>query len=143
MKPPAVALADDDAASGMAAMLADLLTSNVHDFRSRRVVARAARGVVVFTAADRQLSVTLLFAKRTIEVRDGVTPGAATVAAPWLVMAKVCSGTMSPWRAWRDGDLKISGKRVSPVAAAASWALSVPSSFYDEADRRDKKGSAR
>ena len=131
MNSPAVVLADEDNASGMAMMLADLLTSNVRDFPSRRRATRLARGEVVFSAADHDTSVTLAFGSGRIEVRDGASTDAPVIAAPWLAMAKVCSGTLSPWAAWRSGDLKIGNLRRGPIAAAASsWALSVPASFY-------------
>ncbi len=131
MNAPAVVLAEEDSASGMAMMLADLLASNVRDFPSRRRATRLARGVVVFSAADHDTSVTLAFGSGRIEVRDGASADAPVIAAPWLAMAKVCSGTLSPWAAWRSGELKIGKLRRGPIAAAASsWALSVPASFY-------------
>jgi hypothetical protein len=134
MAAPAVVLADGDGASGMAMMLADLLESNVRDFPSRRRVATLARGEVVFTAADRDLSVTLAFGPGSIEIRDGAQPGAPVIAAPWLAMTKVCSGTLSPWVAWRDKQLTVDNLFRAPLAAAASsWALSVPPSFYEQA----------
>jgi hypothetical protein len=135
MGSPAVVLADGDSASGMAMMLADLLESNVRDFPSRRRVATMVRGEVVFTAADRDVSVTLAFGPGSIEIRNGALPGAPVIAAPWLAMTKVCSGTLSPWVAWREGQLKVDNLRRAPLAAAASsWALSVPASFYEQAD---------
>lgn len=132
---PVVVLADGDDASGMAAMLAGLLESNVRDFPSRRRVASRVRGDVVFDTVDRDATVTVSFGSEVIEVRDGAAPGAPVIAAPWLAMAKVCSGTMSPWAAWRGGELKVANLHRAPIAAAASsWAMSVPASFYEDAE---------
>jgi hypothetical protein len=116
----------------MATMLGGLLEQNVQDFQSRRRVATAVRGAVVFVAADREQSVTVDFGGAQIQVRDGGTAGAPTVSGPWLTMTKLCSGQVSPVRAWRSGELRLENPRRAPVAAAASFVLSVPPSFYGE-----------
>lgn len=131
---PAVVLSDGDESSGLATMLAELLEANLRDFRGRRRVATLVRGDVVLTAADRAMSVTLSFGPDVIAVRDGAEPGAAEVAAPWLSMARVCSGTVSPFTAWRAGELEVHRLRGTPIIAGASFVLSVPRSFYDAAD---------
>jgi hypothetical protein len=131
-QPPAVVLLRGDDASGMATMLAGLLEENLRDFPSRRRVAELVRGTVVLTAADRGLSVTLRFVSGAVQVGDGPTPGAPEVAGPWLTMTKLCSGQVSPVRAWRNGELRLDNVLRAPTAAAASFVLSVPSSFYGE-----------
>ncbi len=139
---PAVLLVDGDDASGMAIMLADLLEANLREFPGRRRVAAVARGEVVFEAADRGIAVTLTFVPGAVEVRNGSAPGVSVVAAPWLSMAQICSGSVSPWAAWRCGDLTVSGMRHAPAIAAASFALSVPQSFYEAAEGRAAGGQA-
>jgi len=140
MAAPTVVLTDGDDASGMASMLAGLLEGNLGDFPSRERVARAIRGAVVFTAADRDLSVTITFLGDRIEVCDGVAAGATMIRAPWMTMAKLCSGQVSPLRALIDRDLAISLGRSPLAAAGASFVVSVPPSYYGD-DRRLKKGS--
>ncbi len=136
MSAPTVGLPDGDDASGMATMLADLLDDNLGDFPTRAWVARIARGDVAFTATDRDMSVTITFLGDRIEVRDGTAAGAATIKAPWLTMAKLCSGQISPPRALADGDLKVSPGHRPLAAAAASFVVSVPPSYYGDARRR-------
>lgn len=133
MPPPpgcgVVELPDGDRASGLASMIADLLEANRRDFRLRRWVAGRLRGPVVFTASDRDVSVTLWFDRGAVTVVDGAAVGAPSVAGPWLTMTRVCSGRCSPARAWRDGELALAGSG-GARAAAAAFVLSVPSSFY-------------
>jgi hypothetical protein len=94
-----------------------------------------ARGRVVLTASDRDVSVTLTFRSGVVEIRDGADPDAPVVAAPWLSMANICSGRTSPQAAWWDGDLRVRRLARSPLAtAAASFVLSVPAAFYEDAD---------
>lgn len=116
----------------MAAMLGGLLEENLRDFPSRRRVADRVRGEVVITAADRNLSVTLSFQPGLVQVRDGTVVGAPRVAGPWLTMTKLCSGQISPVHAWRAGELRLDNPRRAPRAAAASFVLSVPSTFYGD-----------
>lgn len=129
-------LVGGDDASGMAVMLGGLLEDNMRDFASRARVAYRARGDVVLTAADRDVSVTLSFQPGRVEIRDGSTPGAPVVAGPWLAMTKLCSGQLSPIKAWREGELSLENPRRAPAAAAAGFVLSVPQSFYGESHLR-------
>jgi hypothetical protein len=136
---PEVVLVGGDDASGMASMLADLLTDNLRDFPGRARVAARTRGSVVLSAADHELDVTLSFGGGRVEVRDGAADGVTTVSGPWLTMAKLCSGQVSPVRAVRLGELDVRRGRHLPTAAAAGYVLSVPESFYagrDETARR-------
>lgn len=131
---PAVVLVDGDRASGMSTMLADLLTSNLRDFGARRRAAALARGRVVMTASDRDISVTLRFRSGVVEISNGSHPTAPEIAAPWLTMAKICSGLVSPRSAWKEGELRVARMVRSPIAAAAaSFVLSVPAEFYADA----------
>ncbi len=136
MSAPTVSLSDGGDASGMATMLAGLLGDNLGDFPGRAGVARIIRGNVVFTAIDRDMSVTIRFLGDRIEVKDGTTDGAATIEAPWLTMAKLCSGQISPPRALAAGNLKVSPGRRPLTTAAASFVVSVPSSYYGDPRRR-------
>ncbi len=133
---PEVVLVEGDDASGMAVMLGGLLEDNMRDFASRARVAARARGDVVLTAADRGVSVTLSFRRGRVEIRDGVAAGAPVVSGPWLAMTKLCSGQLSPVRAWREGELSLQNPRRAQAAAAAGFVLSVPSSFYGESHLR-------
>ena len=130
---PRVEIADD--ASGMARMLGGLLEENVRDFPTRRSAAALVRGSVVFIAADRGQAVTVHFQGGHIQVADGDRPGAPAVAGPWLTMTKLCSGQVSPVAALRSGELHLENRRRAVVAAAASFVLSVPPSFYGEPSR--------
>lgn len=140
MPAPTVVLTDGDDASGMASMLAGLLEDNLSDFPGRARVARTIRGGVVFTAADRDMSVSITFLGNRIEVSDGVTTGATMIRAPWMTMAKLCSGQISPVRALIDRDLAISFGRSPLAAAGASFVVSVPPSHFGD-DRRLSKVS--
>lgn len=130
---PEVVLVDGDEASGMASMLAGLLADNVRDFPGRARVAARARGSVVLRAADRKVDVTLSFDKGRVEVRNGAESGVTIVAGPWLAMARLCSGQLSPVKAVRGGELEITPGRHLPAAAVAGYVLSVPESFYEQA----------
>jgi len=134
---PEVILVDGDDASGLASMLADLMTDNLRDFPGRARVATRARGSVVMRAADHDLDVTLTFSPGRVEIRDGAAEHTATVAGPWLAMAKLCSGQVSPVAALRAGDLTLTTGRGLGTAAAAGYVLSVPASFYEDADGAD------
>lgn len=129
-----IVLRDGDDASGMAVLLAELLQSNVADFPGRALVAARTRGSLVLTASDRDLSITLDFGPGRIEVADGAQPGAPAMAGPWLAMSRVCSGRISPLRALRDRELTLRRGRRIWVVPAGGFVLSVPASFYDDAD---------
>ena len=129
---PAVVLSDGDDASGMAVMIAGLLEDNLRDFPGRARVAARARGAVVLTASDRDVSITLTFAPGEVVVSDGVQPGAAAMAGPWLTMSRVCSGRITPWRALRDRELALHWGRAVWAVPAAGFVLSVPAEFYGD-----------
>ena len=107
-------------------MIADLLEANRRDFRLRRWVAGRLRGPVVFTASDRDVSVTLWFDRGAVTVVDGAAVGTPSVAGPWLTMTRVCSGRCSPARAWRDGELALAGPSGRARGAAAAFARPLP-----------------
>jgi hypothetical protein len=132
--PPEVVLTGGDDASGLAAMLADLLRDNLADFPGRARVAARLRGPVVLRAADHDLAVTISFDGDRIEIRDGATEGAAVVEGEWLAMAKLCSGQLAPWTALRAGEMAVRRGRPLHAAAGAGYVLSVPASFYAEAE---------
>lgn len=133
-----VTYADGDEASGMATMLGGLLEDNVRDYKGRAGVTRLARGDIVLTAADRDISVTLSFRGDEVVVTNGVTEGAAVLAGPWLEMAKLCSGQVNPFKAMARRELTIEPRGRLDTVAAAGFVLSVPPSYYgdDEAVRR-------
>lgn len=138
---PVVTFADGDNASGMATMLGGLLEDNLRDYAGRARVARLARGDVVLTAADRGVSVTLSFRGDEVVVANGPTAGAATLAGPWLEMAKLCSGQVNPVRAVARRELTVEPRGGFSAIAAAGYVLSVPLSFYgdEEALRRQRR----
>lgn len=138
-KGPAVRLAEPRDASGMATMLAELLRDNVRDFTGRARVASWARGDLVLTASDVGISVTLSFRRGEIVVSDGATAGAAELAGPWMNMTKVCSGQRSPLVALARRELRITPGRGVTAVPAASFVLSVPSSFYQDSNQRKKR----
>lgn len=134
--PPEVVLVDGDEASGMACMLADLITENLSDYPGRSMVARRARGDVAFTTTDQGISVTLSFRDGRVEITDGARPGAPIVASPWLVMAALCSGRASPLKARSEGDLSVTFNRRPLTVAAAAYVVSVPPTHYGDGSRR-------
>lgn len=129
---PVVTLADGDEASGMAVMLGGLLEDNMRDYPSRARVTKLARGEVVLTASDRDISVTLSFRGGEVVVANGAASGAAVLAGPWLEMAKLCSGQVNPVKAVASRDLSIRPSARLDAVAAAGYALSVPASFYGD-----------
>lgn len=129
---PEVVLTDGDDASGMASMLAGLLEDNVRDFPGRARIAAKARGSVVLRAEDRDSDVTISFGSGRVEISDGARPGVTVVAGPWLAMAGLCSGQLSPVKAVKDKELAIKPGKHLPAAAVAGYVLSVPESFYAE-----------
>lgn len=140
MAAPGVVLPAGDEASGLATMLADLLRDNMKDFPGRGRAAGLARGDVVMCASDRDASVTLSFRGGEVVVTDGVTPGAPVVQGAWLDLAKLCSGQISPVKAVVQRQLKITPAAHGLTAlAGASYALSVPPSFYGDEEAVAKR----
>lgn len=132
MSGPEVTYADGDDASGMAIMLGGLLEDNLRDYPGRARAARLARGDVVMTASDRNISVTLSFRGDRVVVANGRVPGAAVLAGPWLAMAKLCSGQVNPLAAIARRELTIDPRGRPDAIAAASYVLSIPPSFYGD-----------
>ena len=137
--PARVRLAAGVEASGLASMLASLLVDNLRDFPTRALAARLARGDVVLLASDRDMAVTLSFRSDEIVIDEGALPGVATLAGAWLDLARLCSGQRSAFAAMRSGDLRITPGRGMRAAAGAGLALSVPRSYYDEDQGRDRR----
>ncbi|MFN8036425.1 MAG: hypothetical protein U0V73_10860 [Acidimicrobiia bacterium] len=135
MAAPSIVYADGDEASGMATMLGGLLEENLRDYPGRARVAGLARGDVVLTASDRDVSVTVSFRGDEVVVANGPAEGAAALAGPWLEMAKLCSGQVNPVKALARRELTIQprGGRLDAVAAAG-YVLSVPAIFYAQGD---------
>ena len=129
---PNVTFADGDEASGMAVMLGGLLEDNLRDYPARARVTKLARGEVVLTASDRDISVTLSFRGGEVVIANGTTDGAAVLAGPWLEMAKLCSGQVNPVKALARRELTIQASGRLDAVAAAGYALSVPPSFYGD-----------
>ena len=94
----------------------------------RSAVTAAARGKVVLTASDRDLSVTLSFATGRVDVSDGGDDDsrAPSMAGPWLELAHVCSGQRSPVRAIAAGELHVAPRGHPARLLAAGFALSAP-----------------
>lgn len=134
MDAPSVVYADGDDASGMATMLGGLLEDNLRDYPARARVAGIARGDVVLTASDRDISVTVSFRGGEVVVSNGPAAHAAALAGPWLEMAKLCSGQVNPARALARRDLSIDPRGRLDAVAAAGYVLSVPASFYAAGD---------
>lgn len=143
MRAPEVVLADGDEASGLASMLAGVLSDNLRDYPARARVASIARGDVVLTASDRDVSVTLRFGPGRVVIENGGTRGAPVLAGPWLEMAKLCSGQGSPVAALRDRTVKVTPGRSPAALAAAVYALTVPASFYDDDEERAAREERR
>ncbi len=129
---PTVTLPAGDDASGMATMLAELLRGNMRDFPVRAHVAARTRGDVVLTASDRNVSVTLSFRQGEVLVRDGAASGAPVLAGSWMEMTKLCSGRASPLAALATRQLSLVRGRGMAAVPAASFVLTVPSSFYGD-----------
>lgn len=140
MSAPEVVLPAGDEASGLATMLADLLRDNMKDYPGRARAAALARGAVVMRASDRDISVTLSFHGREVVVTDGTASGAPVIAGPWLEMAKLCSGQLSPIKAVAQKQLVISPSAHGLTAlAGAGYALSIPPSFYGDEEAVAKR----
>ncbi len=143
MATPAVVLADGDEASGMATMLGGLLEENLRDYPGRARVAGLARGDVVLTASDRDISVTVSFRGDEVVVANGPAAGAAALSGPWLEMAKLCSGQVNPVKALARRELSIAPRGRLDAVAAAGYVLSVPVSFYGDAEALATLGRRR
>jgi len=142
MPAPIVSFADGENASGMASMLGGLLEDNLRDYPGRARVASLARGDLVLTASDRDISVTLSFRGDEVVVANGKRSGATVLAGPWLDMTKLCSGQVNPLTAIARRDLRIDPQGRIDTMAAAGFVLSIPSSFYaddDELARRRRR----
>lgn len=143
MAAPEVVLADGDEASGMATMLGGLLEENLRDYPGRARVAGLARGDVVLTASDRDISVTVSFRGDEVVVSNGPAEGAAALAGPWLEMAKLCSGQVNPVKALARRELTIDPRGRLDAVAAAGYVLSVPVSFYGDPEELAVLGRRR
>lgn len=128
---PTVRLADGDSASGLAAMIGDLVADNVRDFKGRRRVASRTRGEVALRAADRDVAITLSFGDGEVVIAEGVTDEAPVLSGPWLTMAQMCSGQLSPVKALATKQLHVSDMHNPARIAAVGFVLSVPESFYE------------
>lgn len=135
---PSVRLAAGDDASGMAVMLGDLLSDNLRDYPTRARVARAVRGPVVMTAADHDRSITVDFRGKEIVIEEGTRPGAAAMAGPWLDLAAICSGGLSPLQAMRDKRIEVDNMRRADLLAAAGYVMSVPASYYRDEEEAER-----
>ena len=140
MPAPKVTFADGDEASGMATMLGGLLEDNIRDYPGRARVASLARGDVVFTASDRDVSVTLSFTGKEIVISNGRREGASVMGGEWLEMAKLCSGQTNPFKAVMRRELSIEPHRGLNAIAAAGYALSIPPSYYGDEEAASNSG---
>ncbi len=138
MGPPTVTVVGGEQASGFASMLAEVLAANVADYHGRAWVASRARGSVVLAASDRDVAVTITFGRSDITIADGSIPGIPFLAGPWLTMADLCSGGVSPVRAIVRRELHVGPTTRLDTLAAAGFVLSVPTSYYDEHRDRGK-----
>jgi hypothetical protein len=138
MGPPTVTVVGGEDASGFASMLAEVLAANVADYRGRAWAASRARGSVVLVASDRDIAVTLTFARGDVAITDGSSPGIPVLAGPWLTMADLCSGEVSPVRAIVRRELHVEPTRRLDTLAATGFVLSVPISYYGESRNRVK-----
>lgn len=129
---PTVRLGAGDDASGMASMLADLLGDNLRDYPARSRVARMVRGAVVMTASDHGRSVTVRFNGPEIVVDEGADDTAPCMVGPWLDLAQLCSGRLSPMRAVADRRLTLRHLGRPDLLAAAGYVMSVPASYYGD-----------
>ncbi len=116
----------------MATMLGDLLADNLRDYPGRARVARLARGPVVMTASDHDRSITVHFSGDEIAIAEGSVEDAARMVGPWLDLAQLCSGQLSPLQAVRSRRLQLHHVRRVDLLAAAGYVLSVPASYYGD-----------
>jgi hypothetical protein len=129
-------------ASGLAAMVADLLEQNLADSTTRALVASVTRGDVELVASDHDLSVTVSFLGGSLTVSDSpnrrgdVGIVAPRLAGEWLQLSHVCSGQRSPFDAWREGAVVIQAHGHAGRLAAAGFALSAPATRDVLARRR-------
>jgi hypothetical protein len=74
------------------------------------------------------------FRGNEVVIANGAADHAPVLAGPWLEMAKLCSGQVSPLKAIARRDLTITPTARLDTVAAAGYVLSIPLSFYgDEA----------
>jgi hypothetical protein len=142
MEAPTLTVVGGEDASGFASMLAEVLAANVADYRGRAWAASRARGSVVLVATDRDVAVTLTFARGDVTIADGSSPGVPVLAGPWLTMADLCSGEVSPVRAIVRRELHVEPTTRLDTVAAAGFVLSVPISYYGESRNRVKIAGA-
>ncbi len=138
MGPPTITVVGGEEASGFASMLAEVLAANVADYRGRAWAASRASGSVVLAASDRDVAVTITFGRSDITIADGSIPGIPFLAGPWLTMADLCSGEVSPVRAIVRRELHVGPTTRLDTLAAAGFVLSVPASYYGKSRDRGK-----
>lgn len=127
-----VTLPKGDDSSGMAVMFADYLESNFRDFPSKQKIVRRLRNPIVLRANDRDVAITLRFARGLVSVEDGAAEGAPEIAGPFFVLTKVASSQSIPPEDLKK--LEMTGMKKHPLHIALCAALlRTPSSFYREA----------
>ncbi len=101
MASPSVTLANGADASGMATLLGGPLEDNLRGFPGRARVTGLARGDVILTASDRDVSVTLSFRGDEVVVANGKTEGAAVLAGALARDGEAVQRSGKPARGWR------------------------------------------
>jgi hypothetical protein len=114
---------------------------NPADLPGRHRAARCVRGSVLLGAPEPHGAGTLRSAGDVVEAADGAEPDASELSGEVATLVEVCLRGRSPLRAWREGHLRLDGRRGAWLAAGAAFVLSVPVAIYG--GRSTTRASAR
>jgi putative sterol carrier protein len=102
---------DDDATSGLASIVQQLLEQQLADSTQRRARASRLRGRIRLTATDYDTSVTVDFRGDEIAISDGSAgPLDATIAGPYKSLTKLLQGHSNPLLEHLRGRLKVTSR---------------------------------
>jgi putative sterol carrier protein len=102
---------DDDATSGLASIVQQLLEQQLADSTQRRARASRLRGRIRLTATDYDTSVTVDFRGDEIAISDGSAGTLdATIAGPYQSLTKLLQGRSNPLLEHLRGRLKVTSR---------------------------------
>ncbi len=98
----------DGAQSGLASMVQQYLEQDLAEFEEKRRQAARLRGRVVMTAADHEVTVTLVFAGSEIAIWDGEhAPVDASITGPYRSLVSLLQGESNPLMEHLRGRLRV------------------------------------
>lgn len=114
---PEVHVLDDDL-NGLGWTIKSLVDDNLEHPEVQRSIEKIS-GSLVVTEKDTQVTVTLLFRKGVLEIRNGaVERPSATLAGGFEELSEVISGQIGPVRALLTGRIKARGNLIKLLAMA-------------------------